>query len=225
MIEGTGMISDVSNLPLPTPLPTIRPTFLADCSVWDKGLIHQIEAWEWLQQHTDPKVLSEFAAKFSPTREAIGVAHESSPLPKKIVVDWNNPECQISKYFTVREVTNGDRRRIPVVGSDVAKNVLALAIELDKIREAWGKPIRVTSWYRPVAVNREIGGASRSKHIGGGAADICPVGGDINDFQDWLDNRWYGRLGYGARRGFVHCDMDNGKGFDDSGEKGVRWNY
>lgn len=204
---------------------TIRETFLADCSVWDKGLIHQIEAWEWLQQHTDPTILAQFAAKFSPEKEPIGVAAESSPLPKKIVVDWNNPECQISKYFTVREVTNGDSRRIPVAGSDVAKNVLALAIELDKVREAWSKPIRVTSWYRPVAVNREIGGASRSQHINGCAADICPVDGDIYVFQDWLDDYWSGALGYGARRGFVHLDMRNGKGWLSGGEKGVRWVY
>ena len=219
MVEKTGIISDVSNLP------TIRPTFLADCSIWDKGLIHQIEAWEWLQQHTDPKVLAEFAAKFTPAGDVVGVANESSPLPKKIIVDWNNPECQISKYFTVREVTNGDRRRIPVAGSDVAKNVLALAIELDKIREAWGKPIRVTSWYRPVAVNREIGGASRSQHINGCAADICPVDGDIDAFQDWLDNHWSGAMGYGARKNFTHIDRRSGGGFTNTPDKSIRWNY
>lgn len=206
--------------------PTIRPTFLADCSTWDKGLIHQIEAWEWLQERTDPKVLSEFAAKFTPAGEVVGVANESSPLPKKIVVDWNNPECQISKYFTVREVTNGDRRRIPVAGSEVAKNVLALAIELDKIRKAWGNPIRVTSWYRPVAVNREIGGASRSQHITGCAVDICLVDGDINAFENWIDDRWSGALGYGAaKKGFVHLDRRNGGGYTNHPDKSIRWNY
>lgn len=205
---------------------TIRPTYLADCSVWDKGLNHQIEAWEWLQQQLDPKVLSEFANRFSPDpAELIGSAVESSPLPQKRAIDWDDFDCKISKYFTVGEVTNRDSRRIPAAGSDVAKNILAMAIELDKIREAWGKPIRVTSWYRPVAINRAVGGASRSQHINGRGVDIHPVDGDILDFQMWLDDRWYGALGYGARRGFVHIDNRNIGGFNSGGEKGVRWNY
>ncbi len=205
---------------------TIRDTFLADCSTWDKGLTHQLEAWEWLQEQLDPKVLAEFASRFSPDpTELIGSAVESSPLPQKRAIDWDDFDCKISKYFTVGEVTNRDSRRIPASGSDVAKNILSMAIELDKIREAWGKPIRVTSWYRPVAINRAIGGASRSQHICGRGVDIHPLNGDIVAFQGWLDDRWFGALGYGARRGFVHLDNRNGKGFDDSGEKGVRWNY
>lgn len=203
---------------------TIRDTFLADCSVWDKGLNHQIEAWEWLQQQLDPKVLSEFASKFSPDPvELIGSAIESSPREKR-AIDWNDFDCKISKYFTVGEVTNRDSRRIPAAGSDVAKNILSMAIELDKIREAWGKPIRVTSWYRPVAINRAIGGASRSQHILGRGVDICPVDGDIVAFQDWLDERWGDALGYGARRGFVHLDNRGGGGFDRDTNK-VRWDY
>lgn len=207
-------------------LPTIRETFLADCSLWDKGLLHQIEAWEWLQQSIDPKVLSEFAIKFTPVGEAIGVATESSPLPKKHIIDWHNPECKISRYFTVREVTQHDNRRIPIAESDVAKNILSIAIELDKIRSAWGKPLRITSWYRPAAVNRQIGGASRSQHICGRGVDLCPVvAGEIYAFQEWLDERWYGALGWGAKRGFVHIDNRNLKGFESGGEKGVRWAY
>jgi hypothetical protein len=206
--------------------PTIRDTFLADCSVWDKGLIHQIEAWEWLQKNIDPKVLAEFAAKFSPDPdELIGVAHESSPLPQKRAIDWNDFDCKISKYFTVGEATNRDSRRIPAAGSDVAKNILAMAIELDKIRDAWGKPIGVTSWYRPVAINRAVGGASRSQHINGRGVDIYPIGGDTYAFQDWLDDRWFGALGYGARRNFCHVDNRNLKGFMSGGDKGPRWNY
>jgi uncharacterized protein YcbK (DUF882 family) len=218
-------ISDIGNLPSKN-MSTIRDTFLADCAVWDKGLAHQIAAWEWLQEHTDPKVLAEFASKFSPDpNELIGVAHESSSFPQKRAIDWNDFDCKISKYFTVAEVTNRDSRRIPISGSDVAKNILSMALELDKIRDTWGKPIGVTSWYRPTAINRAVGGASRSQHINGRGVDIYPIGGDIVAFQDWLDDRWFGALGYGARRGFVHLDNRNSKGFMSGGDKGVRWNY
>lgn len=204
----------------------VRDTFLADCSVWDKGLNHQIEAWEWLQKQLEPKILLEFARRFSPNpTELIGSAIESSPLPQKRAIDWSDFDCKISKYFTVGEVVNRDSRRIPIAGSDVTKNILSMAIELDKIREAWGNPIRVTSWYRPVAINRTIGGSSRSQHIQGRGVDIYPLHGDVAVFQNWLDRRWYGALGYGAARNFVHIDNRNGKGFDTAGEKGVRWNY
>ncbi|WP_353743953.1 D-Ala-D-Ala carboxypeptidase family metallohydrolase [Microcystis sp. LSC13-02] len=34
-------------------------------------------------------------------------------------------------------------------------------MELDKIREEWGSPILITSWYRPQAVNRAVGSSGR----------------------------------------------------------------
>jgi hypothetical protein len=33
------------------------------------------------------------------------------------------------------------------MGSEIEKAILELALELDKIREKWGSPILVTSWY------------------------------------------------------------------------------
>ena len=134
-----------------------------------------------------------------------------------MTINWSDPKQKISKYFTVGEVTQGDRRRVP---SDptVIKNILALAHELDKIREAWGKPIGVTSWYRPRAINRAVGGVQDSQHINGGAADIYPIGGDIFAFQKWLDSRWNRALGYGAKKGFVHVDLRA------PGQR-IRWNY
>jgi putative chitinase len=141
-------------------------------------------------------------------------------------INWQNPSQKISKFFTVAEVTKGDPRRVPVAGSQVEKNILALARELDKLREEWGRPVLVTSWYRPPAVNRAAGGVSGSQHVNGGAADIRPVNpGELLKFQSWCDEHWFGALGYGARRGFVHLDIRNGRGWKTGGTKGVRWNY
>lgn len=153
-------------------------------------------------------------------------AKESQVLQFTGIVDWNNPRSRVCKYFTVQDVTQGDSRRRPQKGSNAEKNILLLAKELDKIRNAWGHPIGCSSWYRPEPINSQVGGVRGSKHTTGVAADVYPMaGGDIWKFQIWLDSVWFGRLGYGAKKGFVHVDIANGKGFMSGGAKGVRWNY
>ena len=43
---------------------------------------------------------------------------------------------------------------------------------LDPLREAWGGPVVVNSGYRSPALNAAVGGAPRSRHMYGEAADI-----------------------------------------------------
>jgi len=136
-----------------------------------------------------------------------------------ISINWNKPSSKVSKYFTVGEVTQDDKRRIPRTGTDVEKNILFLAKELDKIRDAWGSPIGVTSWYRPQQVNSEVGGVSNSQHLTGSAVDIYTLSGSDQEFENFLDIVWSNRhLGYGvgSGRGFTHLDLRMGKG---------RWDY
>ncbi len=51
---------------------------------------------------------------------------------------------------------------------------------LDPIREAWGKPIRVTSGFRCPVLNRAVGGTQDSQHVRGEAADIT-VGNEADN--------------------------------------------
>jgi len=129
-------------------------------------------------------------------------------------IDWYDWNSKVSTFFTVGEVCMRDSRRIPT--DQATKNdILWLARELDNVRRAWGGPILVDSWYRPSQINREVGGAPRSQHINGLAADIRPGDGNVTGLQSWLDHGlWKNRaLGYGARwgSGNVHVDLRFGR--------------
>lgn len=133
-------------------------------------------------------------------------------------INWSYFNCRISKYFTVGEATKYDVKRIPT-NLAIKNNILALAKELDIVREQWGFPIQVISWYRPPNISGAVGGALNFQHLQGSAADIYPSDkSKIYAFQDWLDKGlWKNKaLGKGANKGFVHVDLRSGK---------IRWNY
>ncbi|MCZ8291196.1 D-Ala-D-Ala carboxypeptidase family metallohydrolase, partial [Microcystis sp. LE19-59.1C] len=139
-------------------------------------------------------------------------------------VDWSDMSTHLTPHFTLGENLRNDPRRIPH-DTTLQNNILTIMRELEKIRTDYGKPIIITSGYRPEQINRAVGGLSNSQHIRGTAVDICPAHGDVFEFQKWVDQHWYGALGWGAKKGFVHIDCRNGKGWKTGGEKGVRWNY
>ena len=81
------------------------------------------------------------------------------------------------KYFTIGEMvssTTADRRGINNRCSKEQMENLMKLIErvLDPLREAYGKPIRVTSGYRSEELNKAVGGSPTSDHRLGRAADI-----------------------------------------------------
>jgi len=98
-----------------------------------------------------------------------------------------------------------------------------LAAFLERVRRQFGgRPIIITSGYRPPAINRSVGGASGSEHLfdapGVGAVDFYVKGADINAVQTWCDANWPYSLGYGAPKGFVHLGIRRGR-------PKVRWPY
>lgn len=58
------------------------------------------------------------------------------------------------------------------VPTDVLRNLLELAKNLQVLRDEVKKPIKITSGYRPAELNAKVGGASKSRHITGEAADF-----------------------------------------------------
>lgn len=84
------------------------------------------------------------------------------------------------KFFTLRELTKSDtaiRKGVKNVPSKSEEANLIVLVEniLDPLREAYGKPIIVTSGYRCEELNRLIGGSKTSQHRSGQAVDIRTV--------------------------------------------------
>ena len=90
---------------------------------------------------------------------------------------------------------------------------------LDEIRE-WSKgPIYISSGYRCPEYNARIGGATKSKHLLGLAADISSNNKTAKEIFNYLNNKYPTCLGlaYSDKHGFTHIDT--------YGDRARRWTY
>ena len=93
------------------------------------------------------------------------------------------------KYFTYSELLKSDTALKHKLWNGAPKeaeeNLRALVdVVLDPLREAYGRPIRVSSGYRCPKLNRLVGGSPNSQHMRGEAADIQPVIGNEADLPE-----------------------------------------
>ena len=84
------------------------------------------------------------------------------------------------KYFTIKELTKSTtaiKRHIDNSPSKEVERSLTALVEriLVPLREAYGKPIIVTSGYRCPKLNAIVGSTPSSQHVKGEAADIKSV--------------------------------------------------
>ena len=84
----------------------------------------------------------------------------------------------MSKYFSLSELTRSSTALSEGIPNDPneaqIKDLTRLMDYLDKVREAFGKAIIVTSGFRSPKLNKHIGGSLTSQHLKGQAADIRP---------------------------------------------------
>jgi hypothetical protein len=71
---------------------------------------------------------------------------------------------QTYKYFTRKEYTKDRDKQVPLT-QEQEDNMHKLLTVLDQFRERYGKPLRISSGYRPAAINAAVGGATKSNHI------------------------------------------------------------
>jgi hypothetical protein len=115
------------------------------------------------------------------------------------------------EYFSWAEMTRTGTGLFNEPTPEVIHNLrLVCYYVLDPLRRELG-PIRVTSGYRSPAVNKAVGGARRSYHMRGLAADIKSYRGDfttwdIADAVDLLDIPFDQCIVYEG--GWVHIGID-----------------
>lgn len=137
-------------------------------------------------------------------------------LPSSAFTARITPHVQLGEFALFQEARRFDHQ----YQVDTAAELAAF---LERARVKFGgKPVVITSGYRPRAINASVGGASGSEHLydapNVGAVDFYIREVNIDHVQEWCDEHWPYSLGYGAPKGFVHLGMRRGK-------PRVRWDY
>ena len=116
------------------------------------------------------------------------------------------------KYFNYEEFDSPD-----IQGSGQLMDPELLDM-IDKAREIYGKPIRVTSGYRTEDHNRKVGGVDSSSHLKGLAIDVaCVRSNDRFEMLTALIEVGFNRIGVASN--FIHIDIDKNK------SQNVIWTY
>jgi len=76
--------------------------------------------------------------------------------------------------------------------------------KMDQVRFLYGKPMIVTSGFRSQSHNEAVGGAERSPHLEGRAADIAASGAEAYRLIKLAQE--VGMTGIGLGKNFVHMD-------------------
>ena len=185
---------------------------------------HQLAALSALDQSLTDLQRQEFTdlwrAKGSPAARQPDLSRQQQPAklsPASAFTARMTPHITIGEFALNQEARRFDHQHQVDTAAE-------LAAFLERVRVAFGgKPVIITSGYRPAAINRSVGGASASEHLynapGVGAVDFYIQGADINAVQSWCDKEWPCSLGYGAPKGFVHL------GVRGKGRPRVRWDY
>lgn len=107
---------------------------------------------------------------------------------------------RVTPHFRVREFRCWD-------GSDPVFVALALAQLLEAVRVHFDAPVTINSAYRTPSHNKAQGGAARSQHLYGQAADIVVQGHSPVEVAAYAETLLPNTGGIGIYKNFVHLDV------------------
>ena len=108
------------------------------------------------------------------------------------------------EFFKVREFASKD-------GDDLVRISPALLDILHSIRKHFNAPVIITSGYRTKSHNKKVGGAKKSTHVVGIAADIVVKGVTPAKVAAYANTLLQESGGIGEYRNFVHIDVRHEK--------------
>ena len=85
------------------------------------------------------------------------------------------------RYFSRKECLMGRDIEYPLT-EELESNLDKLLIAINKFRELYGRPMVITSGYRPGHYNKDAGGAKNSTHCVCMAFDFKDVDGELKKF-------------------------------------------
>ena len=99
-------------------------------------------------------------------------------------------------------------QKLVISDREIEANIIKVAKYMDKVRTIFeDRPIHITSWYRPLHINKRIGGNSNSQHLYGLAVDFKSNYFSPAYMYQKLEN-WHGNNGGLAKYyKFVHLDL------------------
>ena len=114
----------------------------------------------------------------------------------------------MTEHFNKGEFRSADNAHFPY---EVKQNLQVLAEQLEVLREHFQKPITINSGYRSPKWNAKVGGAEKSQHLLGNAADIVIEGVSPDEVADAIDflieNKMMKQGGLGRYVDFTHYDI------------------
>jgi uncharacterized protein YcbK (DUF882 family) len=114
---------------------------------------------------------------------------------------------QLSEHFKSDEFKCKCCGKLPAHG--MSKQLIEL---LEQIRAAFNKSITITSGYRCEKHNKEVGGAKKSQHMDGIAADIKVTDVSAHEVHAYLLKHFDDKIGgLGKYKSWTHVDCRSGK--------------
>ena len=137
-----------------------------------------------------------------------------------------DPNQKLSENFTLGEFIYSDTAKKKGIDNtptllDIYNMRELCRNLLQPIRDAWGKPIKITSGFRCWKLNNAVGGSKTSCHMRGLAADLKPTSGSYEEFEVFVINflQEHPEIGFdqcirekSGKSKWLHVGLKNGAG-------------
>lgn len=179
-----------------------------------QALVRLVQLWR--KTPTKSQVINALVEDVKAMDQALPGTPSASPPPEPLSLAprprrWTSQNLQMPAtiiaegQLTWATATNGGTRMPPDQATVDA--IVRIAQQVEQASDRIGQPFTITSWFRPLNINRAVGGAPFSRHIVGDAIDFYVAGLTGNQLYWALDPWWPGGLGRYSQFPFL-CHLD-----------------